>query len=130
MSESKKSSTFLPYFIVVITVVGLFFFASIDCGHTHRISPYNACINNLRELDSAKEKWVLEHNAKTNDLVTLDDIKPYLPPYGEPNGFIKLDANGNLPRCPAGGVYSIGKVGEFPTCSLGTSVTPSHVLTP
>ena len=130
MSGSKKSSPFLVYFIVVIAVVGFFYFVFIDGGYTRRTSPYNACINNLRELDAAKEKWVLEHNAKTNDLVTLDDIKRYLPPYGEPNGYIKLDAKGNLPRCPAGGVYSIGKVGEFPTCSIGTTVTPPHVLTP
>ncbi len=69
-----------------------------------------------------------EHNAKPNGVITLDDIKPYLVPYGEPNGYIKLDANGNLPKCPAGGIYSIGKIGESPTCLLGATVSPSHVL--
>jgi len=92
------------------------------------LSSANACINNLREIDAAKNEWMLKHDAKTNDTVTLDDIKPYLVPYGEPNAFIKLDAKGNLPKCPGGGIYTIGKIGEAPTCSLGATVSPKHVL--
>src|SRR5271154_4414849 len=52
----------------------------------------NACINNLRQIQAAKEEWALE-NGKTNGIVTENDIKPY----------IKLDSNGNIPKCPAGG---------------------------
>jgi hypothetical protein len=77
----------------------------------------NACINNLRQLDGAKQQWALE-NGKTNGVVTKNDITPY----------IKLDLKGNLPKCPSGGTYTIGKVGDTPTCSLGTTVTPIHVL--
>ena len=78
----------------------------------------NACINNLRQIDAAKNEWALE-NSKTNGTpVTEADIKPY----------VKLDASGNLSKCPAGGTYTIGRVGELPTCSLGTTVTPAHVL--
>jgi hypothetical protein len=57
-------------------------------------------------------------NGKTNGVVTENDIKIY----------IKLDAKGNLPKCPSGGTYTIGKIGDKPTCSLGTTVTPAHVL--
>ena len=32
-----------------------------------RISPMNACINNLRQIDSAKQQWALE-NHKTNEI--------------------------------------------------------------
>lgn len=79
----------------------------------------NGCIVNLRQIEAAKEQWALEHNAKTNDVVTANDIKPY----------IKLDSNGNLPKCPAGGTYIIGRVGEDIKCSIGTSAWPnSHVL--
>ena len=73
----------------------------------------NACINNLRQIDAAKEQWALENGKKAGDVVTEADIKPY----------IKLDANGNLPKCPAGGTYTIGNVGEKPTCSI-----PGHEL--
>jgi hypothetical protein len=77
----------------------------------------NGCINNLRQIDAAKNEWALV-NGKTNGVVTENDIKIY----------IKLDAKGNLPKCPSGGTYTIGKIGDKPTCSLGTTVTPAHVL--
>jgi hypothetical protein len=73
----------------------------------------NTCINNLRQIDAAKNEWALEKNKKNGSDCTEADIKPY----------IKLDANRNLPKCPAGGTYTIGKVGEKPTCSI-----PGHVL--
>lgn len=73
----------------------------------------NACINNLRQIDGAKNEWALEKNKETGTPVTEADIKPY----------IKPDASGNLPKCPAGGIYIIGKVGEPPTCSV-----PGHKL--
>jgi len=72
----------------------------------------------MRRIDAAKVEWALEHNAKTNDVATVSDIKPYL----------KLDAKGNLPKCPSGGIYTIGKIGEPVTCSLSNTVTPAHVL--
>ncbi len=79
----------------------------------------NACINNLRQIESAKEQWALENGKTNGTIVTENDIKPY----------IKLDSNGNLPKCPAGGTYIIGRVGENPKCSVGTSAWPnSHVL--
>ncbi|HEY1718269.1 MAG TPA: hypothetical protein VGH42_08250 [Verrucomicrobiae bacterium] len=73
----------------------------------------NACINNLRQIDGAKNEWALEKGKKAGDAVTEADIKPY----------IKLDADGNLPKCPSGGTYTIGKVGENPACSI-----PGHAL--
>lgn len=73
----------------------------------------NACINNLRQIDAAKNEWALEKRKPKGTPITEDDIKPY----------VKLDANGNFLKCPAGGIYTIGKVGEKPTCSI-----PGHEL--
>jgi RNA polymerase sigma factor (sigma-70 family) len=73
----------------------------------------NACINNLRMIDSAKQQWALEFHKTANDTPTMDDIKPYL----------GRGPEGEIPVCPDGGVYIIGKVGEKPTCSI-----PGHVL--
>jgi hypothetical protein len=43
--------------------------------------------------------------------------------------FVRRPSNGNLPKCPAGGTYIIGRVGENPKCSIGTSSWPnSHIL--
>ena len=81
----------------------------------------------MRQIDAAKNQWALEHNAKSNDVITINEIRPYIE-LERNNPFIKLDTKGNLPKCPSGGTYTIGKVGEAPTCSLGTTVTPAHVL--
>jgi hypothetical protein len=70
----------------------------------------NACINNLRQIDAAKNQWALEKNKKTGDVPTEVDLEPYL-------------MNGKFPVCPQGGTYTIGAVGEKPTCSI-----PGHEL--
>jgi len=65
----------------------------------------NACINNLRMIDAAKDQWAMENNAKNGDEVKEDDIKGYL--------------RGNaMPVCPQGGQYTIGTLGENPECSM------------
>src|SRR5580692_5144204 len=46
----------------------------------------NPCLNNLRQIDAAKNQWALENGKHDGDAVTENDIKP----------FIKLDASGNL----------------------------------
>ncbi len=75
-------------------------------------SQHNACINNLRQLDAAENQWALEQVKKTGDVCTANDLKPYL----------RL-INGQLPKCPQGGHYTIHAVGEAPTCSI-----PGHTL--
>jgi hypothetical protein len=71
-------------------------------------SQQNACINNLRQLDAAKNQWALEKVKKTGDAPTKEDLLPYLRKW---------------PTCPQGGTYTIGPVGEAPTCSI-----PGHKL--
>jgi chromosome segregation ATPase len=70
----------------------------------------NACINNLRLIDAAKQQWALELNKTTEAIPTAQDLSPYF-------------KDGIFPVCPSGGTYIIGAVGEKPTCSI-----PSHVL--
>jgi RNA polymerase sigma factor (sigma-70 family) len=73
----------------------------------------NQCINHLRLFDSAKQQWAREFRKKATDTPTMEDLRPYL----------GRGQNGELPVCPDGGVYTIGIVGEKPTCSV-----PGHVL--
>jgi hypothetical protein len=82
-------------------------------------SPANACINNLRQIDAAANEFALEHHLSAGAPINFPtDLTPY----------IKLNREGKIPPCPAGGVYNISKVDDMPTCSLGTTVTPAHVL--
>jgi hypothetical protein len=82
-------------------------------------SPANACINNLSQIDAAANQFALEYHLTNGAPINFpNDLTPY----------IKLNSAGKIPSCPKGGVYYLSKVGEAPTCSLGTTVTPAHVL--
>jgi hypothetical protein len=66
----------------------------------------NSCINELRQISAAKAQWASAHHKTTNDTPTWDDLRSY---------FI----GARLPlECPDGGVYTIGRVGELPSCSI------------
>jgi hypothetical protein len=79
----------------------------------------NSCINNLRQIDAAKYEWALENHKTNGAFVTENDLTPY----------IKLDAEGNIPKCGLGGKYIIGRVGEDPECTIGTAAWPNvHAL--
>jgi hypothetical protein len=75
------------------------------------------CINNLRIIDAAKNQWKLDRGKTTNDVPTWDDIRPYLPDRW----------SNSVPACPDGGIYTLGRVGEPPTCSLADK-EPGHKL--
>ncbi len=70
----------------------------------------NACVNNLRQIDGAKQQWALENKKETTDTPTAQDLAPYLK---------------TQMVCPAGGVYTFNAVGKEPTCSI-----PTHRLSP
>lgn len=82
-------------------------------------SSQDSCVNNLRQLQAAKEEWALENGKTNGTLATAADLTPY----------VQLDSKGNLPKCPAGGTYIFGCVGEDVRCSIGNSDWPyRHVL--
>jgi hypothetical protein len=64
------------------------------------------CIGGLRMIDAAKVRWAFKHQKTTNDTPTWDDLRPSF--VGAP---IPL-------KCPDGGVYTIGRVGELTSCSI------------
>ena len=84
-----------------------------------RVSNGNPCIRMLRQIDAAANEFALTKGKTNGEAINYPtDLTPY----------IKLNSGGKIPPCPAGGVYHVGKVGEPPTCSLGTTVTPAHVV--
>ena len=70
----------------------------------------SACINNLRQIDGAKQQWALERQKKKGALLTPADLAPYLP-------------GNTVPACPAGGVYTLNPVAISPICNI-----PGHAL--
>ena len=122
MNKPKKKTSGLTILkrIALGLLIGLLFAAAIPNfikPHAHYAE--NACVNNLRQIATAANQFALEKGLKTGDKIDFpSDLTPY----------IKLNSAGQIPSCPADGTYHISKVGEPPTCSLGTTVTPAHGL--
>jgi type IV pilus assembly protein PilA len=100
--------------MIVVALIGVL--AAIAVPHFVRAratAQGNTCMNNLRQIDSAAQQYVLENKLNAATPLTLDILKPY----------IRLDANGNIPGCPAGGTYEVTNAGTDPTCSLASQST-------
>lgn len=87
----------------IVSVPALVFFGIPNQVHSIT-STKNVCINNLRQIDGAKEQWALEKSIEGKPSVSMADIAPFLK---SPN-----------PKCPEGGVYILGKIDELPKCSI------------
>ncbi len=81
------------------------------------------CIFHLQVIEAGKEQWALENNKDTNAVPTWKDLNSYLA------NALYADGEKDELHCPAGGVYTIGRVGVFPTCSIQQHIyeyTPSE----
>jgi prepilin-type N-terminal cleavage/methylation domain-containing protein len=118
--NSQRAGFTLVEIMIVVAIIGLLAAIAIpNFVKARATAQANGCINNLRQIDAAANQFALEQHKRTGDPINFpSDLTPY----------IKLNAAGSIPGCPAGGVYSDNVVGNSPTCSLGNTVTPGHVL--
>jgi prepilin-type N-terminal cleavage/methylation domain-containing protein len=125
MKQTKntcKAGFTLVEIMIVVAIIGLLAAIAIpNFVKARATSQANACINNMRQIDAAANEWALETHQATGATVT-SALTVALTPY------IKLNAAGSIPSCPAGGNYTVGTVGAIPqvSCSLGNTVTPGH----
>ncbi len=107
--ECRRGFT-LVEIMIVVAIIGML--AAIAIPSYKRARAYaqaNACVENLRQIMGAKDRYALENNKVTGDPVTQTELIPY---------FVK-----KWEECPAGGTYSINEIGADPECSRGGSHT-------
>jgi prepilin-type N-terminal cleavage/methylation domain-containing protein len=105
--------------MIVVAIIGLLAAIAIpNFVKARNTAQANACINNMRQIDSGIQQWALENNKKDSDPVGPDNVKDYI------KGL-------QMPKCPSGNTDYIlgGTVGSNPsvTCANADS-TPPHVL--
>ena len=114
-TTNRKSGFTLVEIMIVVAIIGLLAAIAIpNFVKARKTAQKNACINNLRQIDGAKEQWALENKATTGATPADADL------YGT-DKYIK-----QAPSCPGGGTYTIGNLATKPTCSLGA--TEDHTL--
>lgn len=92
--------------MIVVAIIGLLAAIAIpNFVRARTTSQKNACINNLRQIDGAKQQWALENQQQSTAQPGWTDITPYL-------------KNSQQPNEPAGGTYTINDCGTLPSCSL------------
>jgi hypothetical protein len=102
-----KKISLAVLFLFALTAV-LYLSTNTSSGH---IDPADAgaCIVHLRQIDAAINQFAQEHHKTNGSPIDYpNDLTPY----------IKLNRRGKIPPCPNGGVYTIGRVGDPPTCSI------------
>lgn len=107
-TKTNKTGGFtLVEIMIVVAIIGLLAAIAIpNFVKARNTTQKNACINNLTKISGAIEQWALETNQKDGQAVDEENIKGYM--QGE-----------KMPTCPAGGEYTLGKVGDAKpvTCS-------------
>jgi prepilin-type N-terminal cleavage/methylation domain-containing protein len=110
-NNKKKGFTLVEIMIVVLIIGILLAIAVPNFVRARERSRAKTCMGNLKQVDSAKEQYAMEERLDSG--ATVDGAALWGD--GSTAGpYIKKP-----PVCPSGGTYTVGDVGEDPTCSIG-----------
>lgn len=103
---SRKGFT-LVELMIVVTIFGLLLGLALPNFIKARVrARQQLCIENLSQIESAKQIWGVEHAKKDGDVPAEDELVG-------PSLYIKQD-----PICPAGGTYTFNGIGANATCTI------------
>jgi prepilin-type N-terminal cleavage/methylation domain-containing protein len=114
--RTKRTSAFtLVEIMIVVAIIGLLATIAVpNFVKARTLSQSDACISNLRQIDSAKQQWALENDQPPSATPALASVRSY----------IGRGSTGVWPTCPATGSYTINAVSTPPSCTVAAHVLP------
>lgn len=117
IQTSRKAGFTLVEIMIVVAIIGLLAAIAIpNFVKARETAQKNACVNNLRQIDGAKDQFALETGAATGGACTIDNVTEYLR---------------NTPTCPVGkAAYTVNVIGTAPQCASSAAVDHNAAYTP
>ncbi len=108
---NRRGMTLIEILLVVSIIALIAAIAMPAFIKVRRTAQQKACIQNLGQIDSAKEQAAMAYFLSQGSAIAATSVNGYL--------------RGGAPVCPAGGAYNYQRVGTDPTCSV---TEPTHAI--
>ena len=123
---SHKSGFTLVEIMIVVGIIAMLAAISIpNFVRARSRSQRSVCINNLRQIEQAKQQWAMETRQLSSAVPQRSDIDPYIGRAGNAGNVV----------CPSGGAgatfatsYTLNNVTNKATCNIVPSGRMPHAL--
>jgi prepilin-type N-terminal cleavage/methylation domain-containing protein len=105
--KSGKRGFTLVELMIIVAIFGILIGLALPNFIKARVrARQQLCIENLSQIESAKQIWGVENAKKDGDVPVITELVG-------PNSYMKSD-----PLCPGGGTYSLNAIGANASCTI------------